>query len=60
MKEYINKDVVLTKEQKIGILASIIIVSGLFGWLYEFIFYYFIVALLNKSNNSLPSFGLLS
>ena len=41
MKEYINKDVVLTKEQKIGILASIIIVSGLFGWLYEFIFYFF-------------------
>ena len=40
IKEYIKEDVILSKNQKIGILANIITVSGLVGWLYEFIFYY--------------------
>ena len=40
LKEYIEKDTKLSKNQKIGILASIITISGIFGWLYEFIFYY--------------------
>lgn len=40
LKEYIEKEVKLSKNQKIGILASIITISGIFGWLYEFIFYY--------------------
>ena len=41
LKKYINEDIKLSKNQKIGILSSIITVSGIFGWLYEFIFYYF-------------------
>ena len=31
----------LEKWQIIGIICLIIVISGLFGWLYEFIFYYF-------------------
>lgn len=41
MRQYIHNDILLSKNQKIAILASIITISGLFGWLYEFIFYYF-------------------
>ena len=41
IKEYINKDIKLSRNQKLGILANIITISGLVGWLYEFIFYYF-------------------
>ena len=35
LKNYINK------EQKISIICLIIVISGVFGWLYEVIFYYF-------------------
>ncbi len=31
----------LDKKKKIGIISLIIVISGLFGWIYEFIFYYF-------------------
>ncbi len=41
IKEYINKEVKLNKEQKIGILASVFVIAGLIGWLYEFFFYWF-------------------
>ncbi len=41
LKNYINKEQKLTKEQKISILCLIIVISGVFGWLYEVVFYYF-------------------
>ena len=31
----------LTKKQKITVICLLIVVSGIIGWLYEFIFYYF-------------------
>lgn len=31
----------LNKNQKIGVISLIIAISGIFGWIYEFIFYYF-------------------
>lgn len=39
--KYLNKDFKFDTKQKIAIIASIIIISGLFGWVYEFIFYFF-------------------
>ncbi len=41
-KEYLNflKENKLSNKQMIFIIASIITVSGIFGWLYEFFFYY--------------------
>ena len=41
IKEYINKDYKFDRLTKLGIIALIIVISGLFGWVYEFIFYYF-------------------
>ena len=41
LKEYLNKDIKLSKEQMISIICCIIVISGVFGWLYEVIFYYF-------------------
>ena len=41
LKEYINKNYSFDKLTMLGILALIIVISGLFGWIYEFIFYYF-------------------
>ncbi len=40
-KNYLNKDIKLEKWQIVGIFALIIASSGAFGWLYEFIFYFF-------------------
>lgn len=39
--KYLNNEIVLEKWQKIGIICLIIVFSGMFGWLYEFIFYFF-------------------
>ena len=39
--KYLNKQLKLEKWQTIGIICLIIITSGIFGWIYEFIFYYF-------------------
>ena len=39
--DYINDKIKLQKYQKLGVFAFILLVSGLFGWVYEFIFYYF-------------------
>lgn len=39
--EYMNDKLKLERWQVIGIAALIIVISGVFGWIYEFIFYYF-------------------
>lgn len=41
LKKYISSDVKLNTKQKISILALITVISGVFGWIYEFVFYYF-------------------
>lgn len=41
LKKYINDEIKLEKWQIIGIVCLVIVISGLFGWIYEFIFYYF-------------------
>ena len=41
IKKYINDEIKLEKYQLIGVISLVIVISGLFGWLYEFIFYYF-------------------
>ena len=41
MKDYLNDKLKLDSYQKIGIMCLIIIFSGVFGWVYEFVFYYF-------------------
>jgi uncharacterized membrane protein len=38
---YINKDYKFDKLTMIGIICLIIVISGIFGFVYEFIFYYF-------------------
>ena len=40
-KKYLNNNLKLQTWQKIGIICLIISISGTFGWIYEFIFYYF-------------------
>lgn len=39
--DYMNDRIKLEKYQIIGILLLIVVLSGVFGWIYEFIFYYF-------------------
>ncbi len=39
--KYLNNEIKLEKWQIIGIICLIIIISGLFGWVYEYIFYFF-------------------
>lgn len=41
LKDYLNKDHNFDKETIIGIFCLVIVITGIFGWLYEFIFYYF-------------------
>lgn len=41
MKEYLNSEIKLDKKQFISILCFVIVISGIFGWLYELIFYFF-------------------
>ena len=41
LTEYLNKDHAFDKETLIGIFCLVIVITGIFGWLYEFIFYYF-------------------
>lgn len=40
-KKYLSGELKLEKYQKIGVLLLVIVLSGIFGWVYEFIFYYF-------------------
>lgn len=38
---YMNDKIKLDKWQIIGILCLVFVISGIFGWIYEFIFYFF-------------------
>lgn len=38
---YLNKDLKFDKETFIGIISLLIVITGVFGFIYEFIFYYF-------------------
>ena len=40
-KNYLNNDHNFDKPTLLGIICLIIVISGVFGWLYEFIFYFF-------------------
>jgi len=40
-RNYLNKDLIFDKETMLGIFCLIIVISGCFGFLYEFIFYFF-------------------
>ena len=40
-KDYLNKDHNFDKLTMLGIFCLIIVISGIFGWLYEVVFYYF-------------------
>lgn len=40
-KKYMNNNINLEKWQKISVFCLIIVFGGLFGWIYEFIFYFF-------------------
>lgn len=40
-QEYLNKNHSFDKLTMVGIFALIIVIAGIFGWLYEFVFYYF-------------------
>ena len=41
LHKYVNDEIKLDKTDWIGILLFVTALSGVFGWLYEFIFYYF-------------------
>ena len=38
--DYLDNKIVLDKWQKLGVFCLTIVASGLFGWIYEFFFYY--------------------
>ena len=40
-KSYINDEHIFDKERWLGIFALIIVIGGVFGFIYEYIFYYF-------------------
>ena len=40
IKNYVEKDVKLNRKQMITIICFLIVISGVIGWLYEFLFYY--------------------
>lgn len=40
-RKYLNGDLKLEKWQWVGIMMLMIVFAGFFGWVYEFIFYYF-------------------
>ena len=40
-RDYMAGKIKLEKYQKLGILFLVVVFSGFFGWVYEFIFYYF-------------------
>lgn len=39
--KYLNEDIKFDKETMIGIFCLLVIITGIFGFLYEFLFYYF-------------------
>ena len=40
-KKYMNGDIKLDLWRVFGVIFLVFVISGIFGWLYEFIFYYF-------------------
>ena len=40
-KNYMNDELKLEKWQIVGIICLIIVIAGVFGWVYEYIFYFF-------------------
>ena len=40
-KNYLNKNHSFDRKTLIGIFSLVIVITGIFGFLYEFIFYYF-------------------
>ena len=40
-RDYYNDKIKLEKWQLVGVISLIIVMSGVFGWIYEFILYYF-------------------
>ena len=40
-KKYINNEITFDKSTNLGIICLIVVISGVFGFVYEFIFYYF-------------------
>lgn len=54
---YLNKEYNFDKLTMFGIICLIIVISGIFGWIYEFIFYYFNSGMKNfyfRGGNFLP------
>ena len=41
IKEYINNDIKLTKKEYVSVFALVCVIAGVFGFTYEFIFYFF-------------------
>ena len=39
--DYLNNKLKLQPYQKLGIIFLLVVISGFFGWVYEFIFYFF-------------------
>ena len=57
LKNYLNKEPKFDKSVILGILCLVIVVSGIFGWIYEVIFYYFNSGMKNlywRGGNFLP------
>ncbi len=40
-QEYLNKDYKFDKTTFIGIIALLVVITGMFGFIYEYVFYYF-------------------
>lgn len=40
LNDYLNDEIKLERYQLIGVICLLIVLSGMFGWFYEFIFYY--------------------
>ena len=40
-KKYMNNEIKLNRYQKLGVFSLLLLITGLFGFVYEFIFYYF-------------------
>lgn len=56
-KQYINKNYNFDKMTMLGIICLIIVISGIFGFIYEFIFYYFnsgMITFYMRGGNFLP------
>ena len=57
LKNYLNKNPKFDKSIMLGIYCLVIVISGIFGWLYEVIFYYFNSGMKNlywRGGNFLP------